>query len=234
LDFETSQQLFSIFQKKMQPQSFQRLVTARKALRLSLREFAEPLGRGYSAVNHWEKGEAPITPMIADAIEKHHNISASWLLTGEGEMLADVSKDDAVDDLVDVHLLSARPCAGNGNALEDYIGQIGSMSFSKRWLRKAYRVAPENLLLMEVAVDSMIPTILPYEMVFVDASPFQDFQREGVWVLRIADTLRVKRVQWLNAVQPQAVSDNSAYSPILLDETAQLMGRVVGQPQRFF
>ena len=51
-----------------------------------MRGFAVPLGVSYAAVNHWEKGDHPITEMIADIIEKHHCISSKWLRTGEGEM----------------------------------------------------------------------------------------------------------------------------------------------------
>jgi len=146
-----------------------------------------------------------------------------------------VEKSTVVENAqIIVPILSPQPSAGNGNALEDYEGANGGMCFEKRWLRKAFTVPPRNLRLLEVDGDSMAPTILPDELVFVDASPYQDHTKEGVWVLRIGDTLRVKRVQWLGAKQGKAVSDNPAYSPIPLDETAQLMGRVVGHPQRFF
>jgi phage repressor protein C with HTH and peptisase S24 domain len=80
----------------------------------------------------------------------------------------------------------------------------------------------------------MTPTILPDEWVFVDASPAQDFSKQGVWVLRIGDTLRVKRIEWLGANKGRAVSDNPAYSPIPLDDSTRLMGRVIGRLQRFF
>jgi len=227
----------------MQNTVTQRLIHARRHLGLSLRDFAKPLDISHSAVSDWEKGKG-LSKIHTAAIEQYHNISSNWLLTGEGEMMVKgrpalvsketpLARDDERGDLIDIPILTARPCAGTGNTLDDYVGVVGTMSFDVRWLRMAFRVPPENLRLMGVDGDSMMPTFLPDELIFVDASPFQDFQRLGVWVLSLDGLLYVKRILRLKN-EYLASSDNSLYPPIPLDETTRLMGRVVGGHKRFF
>jgi len=189
----------------------------------------------HQAVNHWEKGQHPITEILADAIEKHHGISSGWLLTGDGEMMVgepkgDVAHVDLDDQLIRIPLLAFRPCAGHGNSVQDYEGTAGSIAFEKVWLRRTFNVPPANLRLMEVEGDSMKPTIEPGELIFVDVSPYQDFLREGLWVISIDGLLCVKRLKRTGPNQYQAHSDNPNYSPISLDEYARPLARVVGGP----
>jgi phage repressor protein C with HTH and peptisase S24 domain len=233
----------------MQPQPYQRLAEVRKETGLSFENFGKPMDVSGTAVYNWEKGKTPISVMAAQSIEKVYGISKTWLMEGKGEKhlaaLHDLGKRNEVFlkklndkafaadiNQVVVPILSARPSAGSGNLLEDYVGTIGGLRFEELWLRRTFTVPPENLCLLEVDGDSMSPTIMPNELIFVDASPSQDFLREGVWVLRIDDVLCVKRIKRIAPREYHATSDNPAYSPIALDETAQPMGRVL--LKRFF
>jgi phage repressor protein C with HTH and peptisase S24 domain len=249
---------FKVFQKgKSMPQiqPYQRLKVLRRGLDLSLKAFGTPLGVSGQAVHDWETGKTPVSVRVASTIEKAFGVPTDWLLKGNGPFRfknLDGQLDEQLNELwincvntvsqhlgdkaprLDIPLLSAQPCSGAGTTLDDYVGTDGGISFDERWLRKAFSVPPKNLRLLEVDGDSMMPTILPDEWVFVDASPAQGLTKQGVWVLRIGDTLRVKRIEWLGANKGRAVSDNPAYSPIPLGTSTPLMGRVVGHLQRFF
>jgi phage repressor protein C with HTH and peptisase S24 domain len=226
----------------MDNQAPQRLALARRILGLTLREFAFPLDVTHSAVALWEHGTIQISPKVARRIELFHKISASWLLTGQGEMM---NSDDSGVVTFDIPLtlqgpdpqnvsnfsfplLSARPSAGLGDSLADYEGTLGHMVFDTRWLRQAFRVPPENLRLLKIDGDSMAPAILPNDFIFVDASSFQDFTPEGVWVLNIDGLLYAKRIKRVGPNQYAAASDNPAYSAIPLDESAKPLARVLG------
>jgi hypothetical protein len=208
----------------------QRLRIVREALGLNLREFSAPLNRSHVAVFDWEKGKAPIQPVTADSIEKHHGISAQWLLTGEGDMFVNPS---TVPSIRHIPVLTAHPCAGHGNQLDDYVGSEGAMSFNERWLRSCFGIHLQNLCLMMISGDSMVPTIAPDEMVFIDGLHGLPDYRDGVWVLRLGDKLLVKRVQLLAPNEYRVTSDNPAYQAIQLDDPAMLLGRVVGGIRRY-
>jgi phage repressor protein C with HTH and peptisase S24 domain len=212
----------------------QRLTQLREFLGLTFEKFSAPLEVHHQTVRRWETGDVDIAPKNARKIAATYGVTLEWLMDGKGEMTA--RKPDEIDlkSLTAVPILSARPCAGQGNSLDDYVGAIGFMPFDTQWLRRTFNVPPENLRLLEVDGDSMMPNIQPDELVFVDASPFQDFQRLGVWVLSIDGSLYVKRILRLKSNEYQATSDNPVYPPIPLDENTRLMGRVVGGHKRFF
>jgi len=213
----------------------QRLFQLRESLGLSFEKFASHLGVHAMTVRRWETGEVEIAAKNVHKIAATYGVSPDWLLHGKGEMTATKPEEIDLRSLAVIPILSARPCAGVGNSLDDYIGEIGSMPFDKHWLRRTFNVPPENLRLLEVDGDSMTPTIMPNELVFVDSSPSRDFHRLGIWVLSIDNFLFVKRIQRIKPNKYQATSDNPNYRPIDLDESAQLMGRVVGgPPKRFF
>jgi phage repressor protein C with HTH and peptisase S24 domain len=79
----------------------------------------------------------------------------------------------------------------------------------------------------------MLPTIAPDELVFIDGLHDLPEYRDGVWVMRLGDSLLVKRVQLLAPNEYRVTSDNPAYQPICLDDSAMLLGRVVGGIRRY-
>jgi len=216
----------------------QQLARLRREAGLTLKEFAEPLGVSPQAVNKWERGLTPISMMAAQLIKKEYGIS---LFSNDVEINNSIENNSASIDGRDntwttqilVPLLSVRPCAGLGNSLDDYVEEVGGMPFSVHWLRRSFGVPPNLLYLMVVDGDSMIPTIAPDEMVFVVSIQHTNF-RQGLWVMRLGDQLYIKRILQLGQNQFRAISDNPAYPPLELDDTAQLLGRVVGgHPRRF-
>jgi len=221
----------------METNPSQRLKVARDALGLKLREFAAPLRRSHQTISDWETGRTPIPLIVAEAIEKHHGISSEWLLAGEGEMLCrkvDNLSSPGTDVIVPM-LLMAHASAGKGNSLSEYVDATSGMKFDALWLRRAFGVQPANLCLIEVDGDSMLPTIYPNDIVFVDGLRKTPDYRDGIWVLRMGGLLFVKRVHRLPHNKYQITSDNPVYGPLEPDESTQLLGRVVGggHPKRY-
>jgi len=221
-----------------------RLAHFRKVKGLKLRELAEPLGLSIQSLSRWERGDSPIPTMGAQALERSFGVVADWLLTGRGYMeypaligpplTVGVPQSATSASQVIVPVLSATPCAGDGSRLDDYVDEVAGMLFDVRWLLESFGVAPSNLCILRVVGDSMVPTIHDNDLVFVDGFEEQPSYRDGVWVLRMWDQLYVKRVQRFASDQYRATSDNPKYQPLELDETAQLLGRIVGGPPMRF
>lgn len=74
-----------------------RLKTLRSTLGLSQIEFGETIKTSHAYLSQMESGKKPIKERIFKLICKVHNVSESWLRTGEGEMFNPVKADE--DDI---------------------------------------------------------------------------------------------------------------------------------------
>jgi hypothetical protein len=128
---------------------------------------------------------------------------------------------------VDVPRLALDASAGPG-ALVGLGGEeasFGQFRYGRGWLR-GQGLDPAHLSVIAVAGDSMNPTLHDGDEILVDRTPRQ--WRDGVHVLRVGDSLLVKRLVFERPGQVRVISDNRSYDPydLPLDEVA-IIGRVV-------
>ena len=132
-------------------------------------------------------------------------------------------------DWVEVPRLALGASAGPG-ALSGEESAIGAFRFSARWLRQQ-GLEPAMLSAIAVAGDSMEPTLRDGDEILVDRSPRP--LRDGIHVVRLDDSLLVKRVDAARPGRIALVSDNPAYRPIeLAAGDVQVIGRVVWKSGR--
>ena len=127
-------------------------------------------------------------------------------------------------DWVDVPRLGLDASAGPGAVT---LGEqaIGAFRFSSSWLR-GQGLDPRQLTAIAVAGDSMEPTLRDGDEILVDRSPRA--MRDGIHVVRVGDSLLVKRIDLGRPGRIGLISDNSAYRPIeLAPEEVAVIGRVV-------
>lgn len=77
-----------------------RLKKLRKTLKLTQKEFGESIDLSGSNVSNLEKGNVNLTPRNISAICSKYQVNEEWLLNGEGEMFAKLTKDDEFNILV--------------------------------------------------------------------------------------------------------------------------------------
>ncbi len=132
-------------------------------------------------------------------------------------------------DWVDVLRLSLGASAGSGaHAAEEQ--PIGAFRFAARWLR-GQGLDPAMLSAIAVAGDSMEPTLRDGDEILVDRTPRA--LRDGIHVVRVDDTLLVKRLDTGRPGAIALISDNPAYRPIeLAPSELQVIGRVVWKSGR--
>lgn len=118
--------------------------------------------------------------------------------------------------------------AGPGGLGED--GEpAGRFGFDSAWLRKL-GAKPDALSIIQVQGDSMMPTLQDGDDIMVDRKDTGGRLRDGVYVIRLDDTLMVKRLKvGAKKAQIEVISDNTSYPPIEISGVSRLeiVGRVV-------
>lgn len=119
--------------------------------------------------------------------------------------------------------------AGPGAVVAEELGKP-YFGFDERWLKALTQSPPDKLSIVRVEGDSMSPTLNPGDDILVDLGDSVDRLRDGIYVLRVEDSVVVKRV----ALNPKGrrvtvQSDSPAYSdwPDLAIDELNCIGRVV-------
>ena len=74
----------------------ERIKKLRKALDLTQQEFANRLGTTANVLTNYETGRRNPSNSVINNICKEFNVNETWLRTGEGEMLIQLSKDEEI------------------------------------------------------------------------------------------------------------------------------------------
>jgi phage repressor protein C with HTH and peptisase S24 domain len=104
-------------------------------------------------------------------------------------------------------------------------GAFDTFRFSRRWLTEQ-GLERAQLSAIRVEGDSMEPLLNDGDEILVDRSP-RPF-RDGIHVVRLGDTLMVKRVASAGAGRVALLSQNLAYPPVeVAADEVEIIGRVV-------
>jgi phage repressor protein C with HTH and peptisase S24 domain len=136
--------------------------------------------------------------------------------------------------LIPVALLDLKVSAGAGEVAGEE-EPVALMAFDPAWLRRLTPAGAEELALVQVQGDSMVPTLLPGDDILVDRSDAAERIRDGLYLLRVEDMLLVKRLT-LHPVRRRVTvqSDNPSYAdwPDLPLEDIVPIGRVIWTGRR--
>lgn len=192
---------------------------------VSLAALSELLGRNPSYLQQFIRKGSP-----RKLEEQDRATLARFLGVGEQELreAKDISyvKPPKRDSgaWVDVPRLDLGASAGPG-AIAGGEGAFDTFRFSRRWLAEQ-GLESAQLSAIRVEGDSMEPLLNDGDEILVDCSP-RPF-RDGIHVVRLGETLMVKRVASAGAGRMALLSQNLAYPPVEVaaDEVA-IIGRVV-------
>ena len=130
----------------------------------------------------------------------------------------------AAVEWVEVSRLDVGASAGPG-AIAGEEAAFDTLRFSHRWLAEQ-GLADAQLSAIRVQGDSMEPLLRDGDEILVDRTP-RPF-RDGVHVVRMGDTLMVKRVARGSSGRLSLLSQNLAYPPVDVSaEEVEVIGRVV-------
>lgn len=116
---------------------------------------------------------------------------------------------------------------GGGSVNED-LPVTRMVPISRSWLRGLTDANPADLIVARGDGDSMMPTILDGDLIFINTAERTMRQQDRIWALVYGDFGMVKRVRGLPGGQLQINSDNPAVSPIdAAPDEVNTIGRVV-------
>ncbi len=135
----------------------------------------------------------------------------------------------ALDGLVSIKRHPVGVSAGPGAIAGQEFGKP-YFGFDERWLKALTATPPPNLSIVRVEGDSMSPTLNDGDDILVDLGDAAERLRDGIYVLRVDESLIVKRLA-LNPMGRRVTvqSDNPAYPdwPDCGLEGIHCIGRVI-------
>lgn len=141
-------------------------------------------------------------------VSKSADISLDWLILGKGGKYDPcISTDNVLIPLYDT------PASAGHGSFFDSENIIRHVPFDAVWLKRE-GLYPRNLACLPIKGDSMMPGLIDGDIVLIDRARTRG---DGVFVLRIGDALRIKRVQWLANGSLRISSDNPLYQPEILN-----------------
>jgi phage repressor protein C with HTH and peptisase S24 domain len=193
---------------------------------VSLSALSDLLGRNPSYLQQFIRKGSP------RKLEEQDRATLAQFFGVAEEELRDAQENSYVKPLkpresgewVEVPRLDLGASAGPGRVAGDEAA-FDTFRFSRRWLAEQ-GLERAQLSALRVEGDSMEPLLNDGDEILVDRSP-RPF-RDGIHVVRLGDTLMVKRVANAGAGRVALLSQNFAYPPVEVaaDEVA-IIGRVV-------
>ncbi|KAB8123967.1 XRE family transcriptional regulator [Komagataeibacter medellinensis] len=150
------------------------------------------------------------------ALAKACGVSLDWLATGEGpekpNEIPTVTPTDSFEDqdLVPVRYYSVHASAGFGT-LCDVDAPKDVILIPRSVLGSAFGVHGNNILSMHATGDSMTPTIISGDGLFIDTTPSDNLF--GIFVLNVYGAVLVKRLSVRAGGTLLITSDNPIYPP---------------------
>ena len=191
---------------------------------------------GFSRI--WNEGGLPKSETLKK-IKQLKGCSIDWLLTGEGSPFPDSEAPKAtatdtlgnpvdIDEFVFVPRYDIQAAAGHGQLVGDEQPMF-AMAFRRYWIENYVTRDIKNLSVISVKGDSMEGVLNDGDTILINHS--QTTPRDGLYVLRLNETLLVKRLQLIPGGIVNVISANEAYPTFEIDlknptDDVAIIGRV--------
>jgi phage repressor protein C with HTH and peptisase S24 domain len=209
-------------------------------------------------LTRWRTGNADPSRTNLVKLADATGVDLAWLATGKGEMRDNARlrathaaaepqmhygvaqhqevlhevKDtlgNPVDlaDFVFIPRYAAKASAGHGADTQNCCKPLFSMAFRRYWIKHYLRADPANLAVISAKGDSMDGVLNDRDAILIDLSDVTP--TGGLYVVRLAGDLMVKRVQKMPGGRFLLLSANPAYVPAEVDPAQEADFAVVGR-----
>ncbi|WJM83245.1 XRE family transcriptional regulator [Pectobacterium brasiliense] len=146
---------------------------------------------------------------IAGALE----VSAAYLDYGVPEQ----ASEPQPKSIVKLQHLDVFASAGNGYINNTFPELISSIEVPRDKVYELFgRQSLEGVKLINVDGDSMMPTLCPRDLLFIDTK-IDHFTGDGIYVFNFEDSTFVKRLQKVKGRKLAVLSDNEKYPPFFIE-----------------
>jgi len=179
---------------------------------------ARATGVSPSAFRKWLRGEAEPSRERLVALAQAAGVGVGWLASGEGQpprlgTTGSARPETGADAFArrDYVLLPKRAeAAAAGPESPRAPGAIEFVALRRDWVRSAFDIDPDHLVMETAIGESMQPSIQDGDLLLVDTTENR-FRSFGVYVIEVAGERLVKRVQPKLDGSLTLISDNGAY-----------------------
>ncbi len=214
----------------------------------SRQDAATAAGCSKQSLDKYMKGEQSPTLKTMHMLTSGVGVSLDWLASGRGQMRkaeprmlydaishhgAPQSVKDTLGNPVDlaefafIPRYAAQASAGHGADTQNCGKPLFSMAFRRYWIKHYLRADPANLAVISVKGDSMDGVLNDRDAILIDLSDVAP--TGGLYVVRLAGDLMVKRVQKMPGGRFLLLSANPAYVPAEVDPAQEADFAVVGR-----
>ncbi|WP_410015840.1 S24 family peptidase [Sodalis sp. C49] len=171
-------------------------------------------GVSYEMARRYTLGTAKPRDEKMIKIADHFEVSPAYLDYGYGEpTLSNTAKDSER-----IEQIEAYASAGNGYINRDFPEIIRSIEIPKERIYELFgRKSLNGVYIMNVDGDSMMPTLNPRDLLFIDTS-VDHFTGDGIYVFSFEESTFVKRLQRVKGRKLSVLSDNEKYPPFSIEE----------------
>lgn len=206
--------------------------------KFELSELANDLGVARNTIYNWmAKANTPLNYLVA---LKARGVDVEYIISGERSCAQNIEHARAnenqpcADEFIHVPRYDVQASAGNGSLVHDE-SVVDHLAFKRDWVVRTLGLDPKRLALIDVAGDSMSPTINDGDLILLDTRPEQS-RTEGIYVINLCGSLLVKRIRMRLSGVVDVVSDNERYGTETISgeqlTSLQIVGRVVWQGRR--
>lgn len=208
------------------------IAALRRHLGLKQAAFAELVGADQSYVSKWEtKGQVPSTRPLAKMAELAGTpvddfLDQPWTPPIDlRAVTSDQPKTFSVDggEAVEIIQLDLSLPMGAGATIDDYIEEEPRI-FDLAYIRSFTRTPAHRLRLARGVGDSMYPTLISSDMVWIDSTQTMLNQSDRVWAVSINGAAAIKRLRPLKGGRVEIISDNPAIGNYEVDADEILIG----------
>lgn len=211
----------------------------KQALGITDAQLGEALGVERSVANKVINGRVQMNVRKVPAIAKLFGVSHDEVLIKAGygaeiTELADVADDQAPsplsqrdDDTVEIKALDLSFSMGPGSAVDDYIEET-PLRFDLGYIRSFTRTRTDHLRLARGVGESMFPTLVSSDQVWIDTSQRQLTQQDRIWAVSLFGAAAIKRLRAIGSGRVLVISDNPLVDSQEVDVADLLIaGRVI-------
>jgi phage repressor protein C with HTH and peptisase S24 domain len=177
-------------------------------------ELGKRMNTSGQQVERLEKGQRRLSQEWIERAAEAFGVEASDILPGAKSVYLpapDVPRlvDMTSDETVEIAMLDLSFSMGPGTSVDDYIEEM-PVRFDLSYVRRLTRTSPDMLRLAHGIGDSMFPTLLSSDQVWIDTTQRNLTVQDKVWAISLFGAAAIKRLRTIGPNRVLVISDNPA------------------------